>query len=313
MTVGEAIGITLEEEPNIIDSTRHELNLVFNFDAVRINRGDFYFEKKWALPELKAIYDHHAEALGKTSWDTVFLSNHDNPRLVSNFGDTSTEEFRVRSAKLLETMLLTLRGTPFVYQGDELGMTNFPFQRLDQFNDIEVKNAYKEKVQGGKITEAAFIAASQRFGRDNSRTPMQWTSEPSAGFTTVTAKPWLAVNPNYPEINAAKEQTDPESVLRYTERAIALHHAHLAFVYGDYKDLDPDNPQVFAYTRTLAVPGKPDQRFLVVLNFGEKPADFTLPQGIVAGKLVLANVSGTPETGGTSLKLGAWDARVYTY
>jgi oligo-1,6-glucosidase len=313
MTVGEAIGITLEEEPKLVNSQRHELNMVFNFDAVRLNRGEFYAEKKWTLPQLKAIYDRHANVLGKTDWDTVFLSNHDNPRVVSNFGDTSTSEFRVRSAKLIETMLMTLRGTPFIYQGDELGMTNYPFTRLDQFNDIEVKNAYEEKVLGGKMTEAEFIAESQRFGRDNSRTPMQWSDAPNAGFTTAAAKPWLAVNPNYKEINAAKELADPVSVLHYTQWVIALHHAHLAFVYGDYKDLDPENEQVYAFTRTLSGPGKPDQRFLVVLNLGEKPVNYTLPGGVTAGELVLGNVPGTPETGGSTLKLGAWDARVYTY
>jgi oligo-1,6-glucosidase len=243
----------------------------------------------------------------------VFLSNHDNPRLVSNFGDTSTAEFRVRSAELIETMLMTLKGTPFIYQGDELAMTNYPFTKLDQFDDIEVKNAYKEKVLGGKMTEAEFIAESRRFGRDNSRTPMQWSGAPNAGFTTASAKPWLAVNPNYSEINAAKEQTDQNSVLHYTGRAIALHHAHLAFVYGDYKDLDPENEQVYAFTRTLSMPGRPDERLLVVLNFGEKPVEYTLPQGVTAGKLVLGNVPGTQETGGSTLKLGAWDARVYAY
>jgi oligo-1,6-glucosidase len=210
-------------------------------------------------------------------------------------------------------MLMTLRGTPFIYQGDELAMTNYPFKRLDEFNDIEVKNAYKDKVQAGKMAEAEFIAESQRFGRDNSRTPMQWSGAPNAGFTTGSAKPWLAVNPNYPDINAAREQDAPESVLHYTQQAIAMHHAHLAFVYGDYKDLDPENAQVFAYTRTLSMAGKADQRFLVVLNFGEKPLEYTLPQGVTAGKLVLANVAGTPETGGTTLKLAGWDARVYTY
>jgi len=314
MTVGEAIGITLEEEPKIIDDNSHELNLVFNFDAVRVNRGDFYSERKWALPDLKGIYDHHAEALGKTDWDTVFLSNHDNPRLVSNFGDTSTPEFRVRSAKLIETMLMTLRGTPFIYQGDELAMTNFPFKHLDEFNDIEVKNAYKEKVQQGKMTEAEFIAESQRFGRDNSRTPMQWAEAPNAGFSPASVKPWLAVNPNFPEINAAREESDPDSVLRYTQKAIALHHDHLALVYGNYRDLDPSHPQVFAYTRTIThVPDKPDERFLVVLNFSPRPVEYTLPAGVAAGKLLLANIPGTAEDGGTTLKLEPWDARVYTF
>ena len=199
MTVGEAIGITLEEETKIINSQRRELNMVFNFDAVRVNRGDGYTARKWTLPELKAIYDNHARVLGKDDWDTVFLSNHDNPRLVSNYGDDSTPEFRVRSAKLIATMLLTLRGTPFLYQGDELGMTNYPFTRYDQFDDIEVKNAYKEKVQTGKMPESQFVAEAHRFGRDNSRTPMQWSAAPNAGFTTAAAKPWLAVNPNYQE------------------------------------------------------------------------------------------------------------------
>jgi oligo-1,6-glucosidase len=313
MTVGEALGITLDEEPKIVNSERNELNMVFNFDAIRLNRGAGDTEHPWTLPQLKAIYDNHARVLGKQDWDTVFLSNHDNPRLVSNFGDDSTLEFRVRSAKLLETMLLTLRGTPFVYQGDELGMTNYPFERVDQFDDIAVKNAYRELVVTGKVTEAQFIAVVRRIGRDNARTPMQWTAAPNAGFTTPSAKPWLAVNPNCTTINAAEEEANPNSVYHYTLRAIALHHAHQAFVYGDYRDLDPTNTQMYAYTRSLAVPGKPAERFLVVLNFGEKPVEYTLPDGMKAGKLLLANVPGTVEAGTSTLHLGAWEARAYTY
>jgi oligo-1,6-glucosidase len=163
------------------------------------------------------------------------------------------------------------------------------------------------------MTEMEFIAESQRFGRDNSRTPMQWSDAPNAGFTPASSRPWLAVNPNYPEINASREQSDPGSVLRYTQQLIAAHHANLAFVYGDYKDLDPANAQVFAYTRTLRLTGEPDQRFLVVLNFSEKPVNYSLPAGVSAGKLVLANVPGAPLTGGSTLKLGAWDARIYVY
>ena len=309
MTVGEAIGITLEEETKIINSQRHELNMVFNFDAVRVNRGDGYTARNWTLPELKTIYDNHARVLGKDDWDTVFLSNHDNPRLVSNYGDDSTPEFRVRSAKLIATMLLTLRGTPFLYQGDELGMTNYPFTRYDQFDDIEVKNAYKEKVQTGKMPESQFVAEAHRFGRDNSRTPMQWSAAPNAGFTTAAAKPWLAVNPNYKTINAAEEVANPNSIYRYAQRAVALHHAHTAFVYGDYKDLDPTNTQVFAYTRSL----DPSQHFLVVLNFGEKPVEYKLPEGIKVGKLLLGNLRGATEAGGSTLHLEGWEARVYEY
>jgi oligo-1,6-glucosidase len=138
MTVGEALGISLQQTPSMVDDRRHELNMIFNFDAVRINRDGSQW-KNWTLPELKAIYSNHAKKLDVHSWDTIFLANHDNPRLVSSFGDDSPE-FRVLSAKLLATMLLTLRGTPFLYQGDELGMTNYPFKSITDFNDIEAKN-----------------------------------------------------------------------------------------------------------------------------------------------------------------------------
>lgn len=306
MTVGEALGITLAEEPSIVAKDRHELNMIFNFDAVRINRGDGegYSYKPWTLPEMKALYDGHARVLGTQAWDTVFLANHDNPRLVSNFGDDSPQ-YRIASAKLLQTLLLTLRGTPFLYQGDELGMTNYPF-KLDEFNDIEIKNAYKAKVATGQMPEAQFVAEARRFGRDNARTPMQWSAAANAGFTTATAKPWLLVNPNYKQINAAAELAERDSVLAYTKAAIALHRSNLAFTYGDYKDLDPENAQVFAYTRTLG-----DQRFLVVLNWGRKPAEFALPEGIKLGARVLGNLKTKDETG--ILKLEPWEARVYRF
>jgi len=143
---------------------------------------------------------------------------------------------------------------------------------------------------------------------------MQWAEAPNAGFSPASVKPWLAVNPNFPEINAAREESDPDSVLRYTQKAIALHHDHLALVYGNYRDLDPSHPQVFAYTRTIThVPDKPDERFLVVLNFSPRPVEYTLPTGVAAGKLLLANIPGTAEDGGTTLKLEPWDARVYTF
>jgi oligo-1,6-glucosidase len=203
-------------------------------------------------------------------------------------------------------MLLTLRGTPFLYQGDELGMTNYPF-KLDEFNDIEIKNAYKARVETGQMPEAQFVAEARRFGRDNARTPMQWDASANGGFTTPQAKPWLLVNPNYKQINAAKELVDKDSVLAYTKAVIALHRANLAFTYGDYKDLDPANAQVFAYTRVLG-----DERFLMVLNWGGKAAEFTVPDGMKIGARVLGNLK-TSEAAGGSLKLEPWEARVYRF
>ncbi len=157
----------------------------------------------------------------------------------------------------------------------------------------------------GKMTEAELVAGAHQFGRDNSRTPMQWDATSNGGFTTGD-KPWLAVNPNYKEINAASEVADKDSVFAYTQQLIALHHAHPALVYGDYKDLDQENEKVFAYTRTLG-----DERFLVVLNFGGAATEFVLPDGVKAGELVLGNLPSTAD--GVSLKLRPWEARIYKF
>ncbi len=302
MTVGEALGISLEQTPLMVGDERHELNMIFNFDAIRLNREGSAL-KPLDLPALKAIYTRHAEVLDTHSWDTVFLSNHDNPRVVNTFGDASPQ-FRIPSAKLLETMLLTLRGTPFLYQGDELGMTNYPFHTIHDFDDIEVKNAYKANVLTGKIPEDVFIENLRHTSRDNSRTPMQWDSSANGGFTTA-AKPWLAANPNYKEINAASETAHPDSIYAYTAAAIAMRHAHPAFVYGDFRDLDPENKQIFCYIRTLG-----SEQYLVVLNFGAAPVTYALPGQIVPGKLMLANMAVTEENPGP-LHLRGWEARVY--
>ena len=168
MTVGEAFGVTLAQTPTLVDERRNELNMIFNFDVVRLDR-DGRLWRNWTLPEMKAIYTTQNKALDVHSWNTVFLSNHDNPRVVSAFGDDSPA-FRVPSAKLLATMLLTLKGTPFIYQGDELGMTNYPFTSIEQFDDIEVKNGWKADVLTGKVKADDYIANLRKTSRDNSRT-----------------------------------------------------------------------------------------------------------------------------------------------
>jgi len=310
MTVGEALGISLAQTPQLVDDRRHELDMIFNFDAVRINRNGRDY-RTWTLPEFKAIYADHARTLDAHSWDTVFLSNHDNPRLVSSFGDDSPE-FRIPSAKTLETLILTMRGTPFIYQGDELGMTNFPFTSITQFDDVEVKNAYKADVLTGHVQENAFLKNLRLTSRDNARTPMQWSSAPNGGFTTA-AKPWLAINPNYTQINAAQQLTDPNSIYHYAQKLIALRHSTPALVYGDYKDLDPTHTQIFAYTRTLtAASGKPAEHYLIILNMSKSALTYTLPDSMNSGKLILAN-SPTTETNTTTLHLTPWESRIYKY
>jgi oligo-1,6-glucosidase len=306
MSVGEATGTTLAQTNNLVDDRRHELNMIFNFDAIKLGRSDFGLSQlgAWSLPELKGIYDAHATVLTKHDWDTVFLSNHDNPRIVSTFGDDSPA-MRVASAKLFETMILTLRGTPFLYEGDELGMTDFPFKTLADYDDIAVKNAYKALVDTGKISASAFLAAEAKVSRDNARTPMQWDSSSQAGFTTGN-HPWLAVNPNYKQINAAQEESDPASVLNYMRALIALRAHTRAFVYGDYEDLDPQHPHIFAYTRTLG-----SEQYLIVENFSSSPVAYTLPNGLKAARLLLSDIPGSHEANVSTLNLAPWESRIY--
>lgn len=304
MTVGEAFGVTLEQTPSLVDERRHELNMIFNFDAVRIGHPGRVWTG-WKLPDLKAIYTEEDHALDVHSWNTVFLSNHDNPRVVSAFGDDS-EQYRVPSAKVLATMLLTLKGTPFIYQGDELGMTNYPFKSIEDFDDIEVKNAWKAEVLTKKVSADDFIANLRRTGRDNSRTPIQWDDTANAGFTTG-AKPWLAVNPNYKEVNAKQAVGNPDSIYSYFRKMIDLRKQTPALVYGEYRDLDSKNPKIFAYTRTLG-----RDKYLVVLNFSGDEISYTLPDGLKAGTLKLSNY-GAKEENTSVLKLKGWDARVYKF
>ncbi len=306
MTVGEATGTTLQQTGSLVDDRRHALDMIFNFDAALLRHPDFGTPQlgPWSLPELKAIYDSHATVLTKHDWDTVFLSNHDSPRLVSTFGDDSPA-MRASSAKLLETMILTLRGTPFIYQGDELGMTNYPFKTLADYQDIALKNAYKAEVETGKVSAAAFLSYQAQFSRDNARTPIQWDGSPEAGFTAGT-HPWLAVNPNHKDINAAREESDPASVLNYVRALIKLRAGIPAFVYGDYQDLDPENREIYAYTRTL---GK--DKYLVVENFSSGRVAYTLPKGMKAEALLLSDIPSSHEAHASSLNLGPWESRIY--
>ncbi|WP_047494051.1 alpha-glucosidase [Terriglobus sp. TAA 43] len=295
MTVGEAHGISIEETPTLVDERLHELNMIFNFDAVRLNREGRNW-RQWKLTELKAIYARQYEALGMHSWNTIFFANHDNPRLVSAFGDDS-DAYRVRSAKALATMLLTLKGTAYLYQGDELGMTHYPFRSIDEYDDIEAKNAWKFDVLTGKETEEHYLDNLAKVSRDHARTPMQWDDSPNAGFTSPDAKPWLAVNPNYPKINAADALCNPDSIYHYMQDLLRLRKRTLGFVYGDYEDLAPEHPSLFLYARTLG-----EERFLVALNFSQET--FALPDEFSSGRMVLSN------TASISTELGAWESRI---
>jgi oligo-1,6-glucosidase len=302
MTVGEALGVTLAQTPLLVDERRKELNMIFHFDVVRLNRQGWRWIP-WTLPDLKGIYARFDRELDVNCWHTVFLSNHDNPRPVSSFGDDSPL-YRVPSAKVLATMLLTLKGTPFIYQGDELGMTNYPFTKIDEFDDIEVKNAWKAEVLTHRVDGEDYLFHMRKTSRDHSRTPMQWDDSSNGGFTTA-AKPWLAVHPDYKEINARQALVDQNSIYHYFKQMIELRKKNPAFVYGDYLDLDPENPFLFIYTRTLAA-----DRFLVTLNFSTNSLAYSLPNGLKTGPLLLSNLGGSEEHTST-IHLDAWEARIY--
>ncbi|WP_426029897.1 glycoside hydrolase family 13 protein [Caulobacter sp. DWP3-1-3b2] len=278
LTVGEAFGLTPDAAQHMMDSRRSELDLVFNFDIVRMDI-DGWRKTSWTLPRLKALYSQQDAAAGPFGWNTVFLSNHDNPRAVSHFGDDDPEWVE-RSAKVLNTLILTQRGTPFLYQGDELGMTNYPFQTLDDFDDLEVSGRWRDLQ--GRVSEAEYLANARSMGRDNARTPMQWTDDPHGGFTLGT--PWLAVNPNAAAINARDQAGRADAVLSHCRDLIAFRRGSVDLREGDYEDLDPDHAQVFAYRR--------GEGLVVMLNFGREAVAYTLPdhltvEGVAFGEAVV--------------------------
>lgn len=294
MTVGEAFGVRPDQARDLIDSRRRELDLVINFDIVRMDI-DGWRKTTWTLPRLKALYAELDQAAGPFGWNTVFLSNHDNPRSVSHFGDDDPAWVE-RSAKTVNTLILTQRGTPFLYQGEELGMTNYPFQTLDDFDDLEVAGRWRDVRH--RVSEEEYLANARAMGRDNSRTPMQWTDGPNGGFTT--GKPWLAVNPNAAAINAQNQAARPDSVLAHTRALIAFRRGSVDLREGAYRDLDPDHPQVFAYRR--------GERIVVLLNFGREPVRYALPDGLA----VEGATFGTAEVTDGVVTLDGWDFAILT-
>ncbi len=303
MSVGEAFGVSFEQAPLFTDARRGELSMIFHFDIVRIDR-DNWRKLDWTLPQLKATYTRIDRAPGEHGWNTSFLCNHDNPRAVSHFGDDSPA-WRVFSAKALATLTLTQRATPFLYQGDELGMTNYPFERIEQYDDVEVKGLWRTLVETGRLPAAELLAHLRQTSRDHARTPMQWSSAPHGGFTT--GSPWLAVNPNFAEINAQSQVNDPDSVYHHHRRLIELRKRHAALVHGAYDDIDPAHPHVFGYTRTLA-----EERLLVLINFGREALRYTLPPELVIESALLDNGAGaTAATGDMGVTLARWQATVY--
>jgi oligo-1,6-glucosidase len=298
LTVGEMPGVTVEQARLFTDPARGEVDMVFQFEHVGLDHGP----SKWDLRplrmrDLKASLGRWQAGLADVGWNSLYWDNHDQPRAVSRFGDDSPE-FRRDSATCLATLLHLHRGTPYVYQGQELGMANYPFGGVDDFRDLESINHFAAAMMAGE-DPATVLSALRRMSRDNARTPVQWDASPHAGFTTGT--PWLPVNPDHARWNAAAQRDDETSVLAHYRRLIALRHTDDVVALGDFTMLLPDSDDVYAFTRSLG-----GTTLLVVCNVSRTPYDLAslLPQALGA-ELVLGNLPG-----GSVAELRPWEARV---
>jgi oligo-1,6-glucosidase len=266
LTVGETPGVTLEEARKYTDPARREVDMVFQFEHVGLDHGPGgkFDPKPLRLTDLKATFGRWQAGLAEAGWNSLYWDNHDQPRVVSRFGDDG--RYRRESAKALATLLHLHRGTPYVYQGEELGMTNAHFTRFDQYRDIESLNHVAQARTLASATDEQLLAGLAVMSRDNARTPVQWDDSPHAGFTT--GRPWLDVNPNHREVNAAAERADPDSVFHHHRRLIELRHTDPVVALGEFTMLLPDDEQVYAFTRSLD-----GDTLLVVVNVsGEERA-----------------------------------------
>ena len=286
ITVGECSGVTLEEAKKYARSDEKELNMVFQFEHMDVDsdeKAGKWTTKKMDLRNLKKILTRWQKGLQDIAWNSLYWENHDQPRSVSRFGNDS-DEYREISAKMLATCIHMMQGTPYVYQGEELGMTNCPFNTLDNFRDLESINAFHELTEQGKMTEEDMMAAIGYKGRDNARTPMQWDDSAYAGFST--ANPWIMVNPNYTKINARDQVNREDSVFKYYQKLIKLRHESELIVYGTYDLILDDDKDIYAYIRTLG-----DEKLIVYCNFSENTREVELPEEFTNGKVLISNYS----------------------
>jgi oligo-1,6-glucosidase len=305
LTVGEMPGVILAEAALFTDPQCHELDMVFQFEHVSLDFGDHRYEQReLSLPALKASLADWQRGLAERGWNSLYWGNHDQPRAVSRFGDDG--EYRVASAKTLATVLHLHRGTPYVFQGDELGMTNAPFTTAGDYRDIEAVNFYAEAVRRGDVDLPALIAAMGRMSRDHARTPMQWDASPGAGFTTGT--PWIAINPNHVEVNAAAQVQDPDSVFEHHRRLIELRHTDPIITDGEFELLLPDHAAVWAFLRRGH-----DAELLVAANLSSTPVpvELHLDQDWTTATALLNSRPDQPTRPPTDLALQAWQSLVW--
>jgi oligo-1,6-glucosidase len=309
-TVGEMPGVTAEHAVDLTHEETGPLDMLFQFEHVDLApppamaRVGKWHVGRWDLIELKGVMTRWQKELEGKGWNSFYLSNHDQPRSVSRFGDDG--QYRVESAKMLATFLHLLHGTPYVYQGEEIGMTNAPFESIEKYRDIETLQFYREWVGHRGADAGDVMAAIHAKGRDNARTPMQWNAAAHAGFTTGT--PWIDVNPNYRHVNVQQAQDDPDSVLHYYRRLIGLRRQHPIMVYGSYELLLEAHEQIYAFLRHLH-----GERWLVALNFTADRPVFALPSVVTFADhdLIIGNYPAEPHADPRLFTLKPYEARVY--
>ncbi len=261
--VSEGVGSTFEDAHDLVDADRNELQLAYHFNGMDVGNS----LDRYKLSEFKEVYSKWDSAFAEKGWLSIFLANHDVPRMVSKFGNDS-DEFRETSSKMLNTFLLTMRGTPYAYYGDEIGMKNIDFKKIEQYQDVAAINGYKKAKSEGKDMDQ-YMKELNFLSRDNARTPMQWNSTEHAGFTS--GKPWLPVNENYKQVNVAVEKENPNSVLNYFKQLTKLRNENQVLVYGDYKLIQKEHPNIYAYTRSLE-----NDKMMILLNFSDSESEIEL-------------------------------------
>ena len=308
ITVGECSGVTLEEALKYASCDGKELSMVFQFEHVDLDfdeKGNKWTDRKCRLTELKEVLSRWQTGLYGKAWNSLFWCNHDQPRVVSRFGNDSPE-YREVSAKMLAVCLHMMQGTPYIYQGEELGMTNVPFKGIADFRDLDSINAYWELTGKGIFKEEEMLRFLRYKSRDNARTPMQWDASPNAGFTE--GEPWIMVNPNYGEINAADQSGREDSVFSFYKELVKLRKEKPVIVNGEYRLLDPESEDVFVYERSFH-----EEHLLVVCSFAEKELLWRLPEEMAgqAAKRVIGNYEG--QQWGPELMLRPYEASVWEW
>jgi len=284
LTVGESWSATPEIAKLYSDPAREELSMVFQFEHVTITFDPY--EGKWKprafdLVEFKNVINKWQIELAESGWNSLFWNNHDLPRVVSKYGDPG--KYRIESAKMLATSLHFLKGTPYIYQGEEIGMTNVQFDAIEDYKDIETLNLYKERTESG-VSHESMMDGIYKNGRDNARTPMHWDNSHNAGFSQ--GQPWIKLNPNYAEINVEAAQNDTNSVFYHYQKLIQLRKSHEVIIYGEYQPLFETHQQLFAYERLLG-----EERIIVINNFSGEHIETLLPESLIGltGQCLISN------------------------